>query len=68
MISAPLILPKDESVLARMGTLIDASGMDMAGNVPESGQRKPEEENKLKRVVEREPVDHSDKALNNAEK
>lgn len=37
-------------------------------NLLERGQRKPQEENKLERIVEREPVHNTDKALNNAVK
>ena len=34
--------------------------------LPEGGEREPEEENKLEGVVEGEPVDDADQALNDA--
>jgi hypothetical protein len=36
-------------------------------DLPEHGQRKPQEENKLENKVEREPVDNVEEALDNSE-
>ncbi len=40
----------------------------MGDNSPEGGQRQPQEENKLEGIVEGEPVDNADKALDDAAK
>lgn len=39
----------------------------MMGNLPEDGQRQPQEEDKLEDEVEGEPVDNVDEALQNGE-
>jgi hypothetical protein len=45
---------------------VNARNVSEATDLPEDGQRQPEEENKLEGVVEGKPIDNLDKALNDA--
>jgi hypothetical protein len=58
IISAPL-----ESRLAMVYTC----NWDNSGNLPEHGERQPQEEDKLEDKVEREPVNNVEEALDHAE-